>query len=569
MRLWLRYLALATPVFVLLFLGFSPVTDAVFTGGPKSAADVQMKNDVRVVMVVMDEFPESSLLDGHGQVDATLFPNFAALADGSTWYRNTTTVAPYTQIAVPAILTGQYPHAGLPGVQRRRVPAEHLHAAGRRLRDERARERHPHLPRELLRPHGRHEVGTEAGVRGLVGDAWTSWHQFAWPARHKASVSFTSGTVSLSSNHALATGDQFVRSLQPGRAARLDFLHVVLPHQPWHYLPTGQDYEGIAARGAPDYAWESDAAGAVGPDAPPAPAPGGRPAPRPHRGAAEAARRLRPLAGRGHRRPRRLVREGQPDPRRVSGQLPRRGVDAVLRQGTRPGARSRRRSTGRVGRRPADDRRPSPRAHPVEDRRTVRARPAGEEGPRPIYKWALNDLKPARGSDFVQLDGAEGFRRAMRGRASTASGDPDLRLYRAGPYEMLLGRSVSSFPVRGAGPSGTVDHLERYAHLDVHAHRVPWAYVLGTLDGPNGVPIAIAADGRLVGVRRDVVGEARSPHALVDVLPPELMPRRPQRHRGLRREGHPRPPHFWLWICRDSDRSTDQNGSGVSGAGRG
>src|SRR4051794_21846959 len=113
-RLWLRYLALATPVFVLLFLGFSPVTDAVFTGGPKSAADVQVKNDVRVVMVVMDELPESSLLNGHGQVDATLFPNFAALAGGSTWYRNTTTVAPYTQIAVPAILTGQYPHAAYP-----------------------------------------------------------------------------------------------------------------------------------------------------------------------------------------------------------------------------------------------------------------------------------------------------------------------------------------------------------------------------------------------------------------------------------------------------------------------
>ena len=34
----------------------------------------------RVVMVVLDEFPEASLLDGQGAIDAELFPNFAALA---------------------------------------------------------------------------------------------------------------------------------------------------------------------------------------------------------------------------------------------------------------------------------------------------------------------------------------------------------------------------------------------------------------------------------------------------------------------------------------------------------
>ena len=44
-RQWLRYLAFAVPVFVILFLGFSPVTDAVFSEGPTSAADVRIKND--------------------------------------------------------------------------------------------------------------------------------------------------------------------------------------------------------------------------------------------------------------------------------------------------------------------------------------------------------------------------------------------------------------------------------------------------------------------------------------------------------------------------------------------
>ena len=62
----------------------------------------------RVVLLALDELPIGSLLDGSGHVDAGLFPNFAALERTSTSYRNMSTVAPYTELAVPAILTGQY-----------------------------------------------------------------------------------------------------------------------------------------------------------------------------------------------------------------------------------------------------------------------------------------------------------------------------------------------------------------------------------------------------------------------------------------------------------------------------
>ena len=73
----------------------------------------------------------------------------------------------------------------------------------------------------------------------------------------QGSVSFAEAPTE-SSDHALRTGNEFVRSLRPGRAARLDFLHVLLPHQPWHYLPSGQDYEEGAARGAPFYSWANE-----------------------------------------------------------------------------------------------------------------------------------------------------------------------------------------------------------------------------------------------------------------------------------------------------------------------
>jgi Sulfatase len=62
-----------------------------------------------VIMVVFDEFSLTSLLDPLGGINAARFPNFARLARRSTWYRNATTVASVTQAALPALLTGRYP----------------------------------------------------------------------------------------------------------------------------------------------------------------------------------------------------------------------------------------------------------------------------------------------------------------------------------------------------------------------------------------------------------------------------------------------------------------------------
>ena len=48
-------------------------------------------------------------MDADEQVDAARYPNFAALARDSTWYRNATTVQWLTEQAVPAVLTGIQP----------------------------------------------------------------------------------------------------------------------------------------------------------------------------------------------------------------------------------------------------------------------------------------------------------------------------------------------------------------------------------------------------------------------------------------------------------------------------
>jgi hypothetical protein len=62
-----------------------------------------------VVVIVFDEFPADTLIAPGGEIDAERYPNFAALAATSTWFRNGYTVFDSTFKSVPAILDGRMP----------------------------------------------------------------------------------------------------------------------------------------------------------------------------------------------------------------------------------------------------------------------------------------------------------------------------------------------------------------------------------------------------------------------------------------------------------------------------
>jgi len=66
-----------------------------------------------VVMVIFDELPLVSLLDGEGIIDPDRYPNFSSLADDAIWFRNATTVSGQTTKSIPAILSGLRPKDGL------------------------------------------------------------------------------------------------------------------------------------------------------------------------------------------------------------------------------------------------------------------------------------------------------------------------------------------------------------------------------------------------------------------------------------------------------------------------
>ncbi|MBK8190663.1 MAG: sulfatase-like hydrolase/transferase [Vampirovibrionales bacterium] len=62
-----------------------------------------------VIVLILDELPVNSLLDRSGQLDAARYPNFHEFANRATWYKNTYTVGGSTLWAVPSILSGQMP----------------------------------------------------------------------------------------------------------------------------------------------------------------------------------------------------------------------------------------------------------------------------------------------------------------------------------------------------------------------------------------------------------------------------------------------------------------------------
>lgn len=114
LRSWTRFAAPLPAIAMIMFLFASPVAD-IANAQVKAPVELteRLAFDGPIIMLVLDEFPLSVLLDGDGLIDRDRFPNFARLADGSAWYRNTTAVAGRTEQAVPALLTGRYPTTGI------------------------------------------------------------------------------------------------------------------------------------------------------------------------------------------------------------------------------------------------------------------------------------------------------------------------------------------------------------------------------------------------------------------------------------------------------------------------
>ena len=156
-----------------------------------------------VVVVAFDEFNVDWLLDRPGHVDAARFPWFAWVARHAHWFVDAQSVHDFTGSALPAILDGRYPVGLRPSTW-----------VG-----------HPQSLFTLFAAHGYRVHGDEAITR--VCPPWICRHWRGPVLDARRASRFRS----------------FVRSLRP-RGRRLWFHHVLLPHGPDTFLPSGQSYGG-------------------------------------------------------------------------------------------------------------------------------------------------------------------------------------------------------------------------------------------------------------------------------------------------------------------------------------
>ena len=107
-RTYLSYLIPAVVLFPLLFLLDSEIRKLIL---PEPDSEVWIESGAKapVVVVIFDEFPLISLLNGRREIDSNLFPNLAELAEHSYWFRNATTNNESTLLSIPVILAGTVP----------------------------------------------------------------------------------------------------------------------------------------------------------------------------------------------------------------------------------------------------------------------------------------------------------------------------------------------------------------------------------------------------------------------------------------------------------------------------
>ena len=171
---------------------------------PRAGRSANAPGKPYVVLLVMDELPGDSLLDARHRIDSVRYPNFAALAADGTWFRNAFSVYDSTTKAVPLILDGVRPQPGTSADRRDHPRSIYDMFARHRYRIVDSEEATALCPPAICRG-GR--TRRPAIIPNLLGGR---------PERF----------------------GRWVRSIEPGKPT-LWVKHLLLPHGPYIYLPSG------------------------------------------------------------------------------------------------------------------------------------------------------------------------------------------------------------------------------------------------------------------------------------------------------------------------------------------
>jgi hypothetical protein len=266
-RQMLRFAAVGPLVFVLLFTFASPSSAVVLAAGVPATGGVGRVTGPNppIVMIVFDELPLLSLLDQRGGIEADRFPHFARLAADATWWRNATAVSGWTPYALPAMLTGTWPARHV-APHYSQYPDNLFSLLGDAYRIE----AHESIA-QLCPPWycGDLAERSSGGLPAAFGETSTLLAEILSPLDpvRERYGDFAEPTVTERLGTAAAAGQlgpefrfnqvganqparfrDFVEQLRrpvPADRPTLHFLHLLLPHTPWTYLPSGMRYQSV------------------------------------------------------------------------------------------------------------------------------------------------------------------------------------------------------------------------------------------------------------------------------------------------------------------------------------
>jgi len=266
-----RYLLVTPPILLGLFLFATPVSAILSEPDTAVGNPVSVADPAPILVVVFDEFPVASIIDPEGELRADRYPNLADLAADGTWFPNAMTVQQQTEHSVPAILTGSIPDQSL-------VPVTghypfNLFTALRSSHDLHVYEAITQLcPRQLCE-------GLTASVSSLARDVGVlAGHVLLpepltrdLPAIDRGWGDFQTVASDFDAREAfrelLSAGqrapiDMILDDIAEGVGDRppLYYLHAIVPHHPWQYLPDGRSYPFVVAANPASFdgGWNDD-----------------------------------------------------------------------------------------------------------------------------------------------------------------------------------------------------------------------------------------------------------------------------------------------------------------------
>jgi len=262
-RMFMTVLSPVTLIFPLWFVMATPVDRLVMPPKNQAHAEIQIKNPVTIIVLVFDEFGTTALLDAERRIDPVRFPNFATLAAESLWFPNAISASQSTVESIPSIVTGLNPRPDaklLPTAID--YPANLFTILGGKYALDVFETDTALCPQELCAKQnnklGQNYVSFFSDILVIYS------HVIIPPGRAKKLPSLEArwtgfgdnlmGTLPAKKDGALTPGlskkeikrdnhlAQFLSQIKASSVPKLYFIHTILPHIPYCYLASGQQY---------------------------------------------------------------------------------------------------------------------------------------------------------------------------------------------------------------------------------------------------------------------------------------------------------------------------------------